>query len=571
MLAAAILAAAVGAGTETGFVPVSDGKLSYDVRGSGPPIVLLHDGLIGRTTWDLQVSVFAPYFRVIRYDRRGYGASESQAKEHSDLADLLAVLDRLEVKDAVLVGCSSGGGLALDFALAHPARVRSLVLVGPVVGGFDYTEHFLARGFSNFRPFFEKEDVAATVERWAQDPWLTDARNPEARAFLREALAAHPDAVARRTPRGQPPDPPALGRLAEVKAPTLIVTGASDIPDVHAHVGAIAAGVHGTERTVIDSAGHLVHLERPDAFNARVLAFLRPAEEAAEWVAANRDDATYRKGRAWLGYEGKAPLDVQEQGTEARGAARVHDLSYASPKGGRVSAYLVEPTGRGPHAAVVFVHHGRGDRRTFLEEAVSLAPRGVVSLLIDAPEARRGAVSPGRPWDPVADPAERIQGIVDVRRAFDLLAARPGVDASRMAYVGYSLGATLGATLAGVEPRPKAFVMMAGYPALTHALTHGRHPGDVAFRTLLSEEHRQRWLDAMTPLDGVHYAGRNRSGFLLQFATRDEFITRWDAEAFTRTVGGPTTVAWYETDHFGLGEVSRDARAEWLAGQLALR
>src|SRR5262249_25645550 len=161
------------------------------------------------------------------YDRRGYGRSESTAREHSDVADLLAVLDTLRVSDAVLVGCSAGGGLALDFTLAYPTRVRALVLGGPVVSGFDYTEHFFARNFANFGPAFASQDVAAAVARWVEDPWLTDARNAGARAFLREALTKHPEAVLRKTPRTTPPEKPALARLGEIRVPTLVVVGAS--------------------------------------------------------------------------------------------------------------------------------------------------------------------------------------------------------------------------------------------------------------------------------------------------------------------------------------------------------
>jgi pimeloyl-ACP methyl ester carboxylesterase len=440
------------------------------------------------------------------------------------------------------------------------------------VSGFDYTEHFFGRNFANFRPAFESDDVAGAVARWAEDPWLTDARNTESRAFLRAALTKHPEAAVRKAPRSKPPEKPALPRLGEIRVPTLLVVGASDIPDVHAHVGAIAAGIRGAERTVVPDAGHLVHLERPDVFNARVLSFLRPTEEAAAWVASTRSDAVYAKGKALLAYDAAAPLDVQERSAEVReSAARVRDLDYAIPKGGRVPAYLVEPTLPGRHAGIVFVHHGQGDRKTFLDEAAGLARRGVVSLLLDAPEVRPGANPPERkPWDPVADPAERIQGIVDVERAFDLLAARVDVDKDRLAYVGYSLGATLGATLAGVEARPRGFVMLAGYPSLVHVFAFGRNAGDVAFRTLLSADDQKRWLAAMEPIDGVHFAGRSRAAFLLQFATGDEFISRWDAAAYAEEVGGEKTVEWYDADHFGLGAVSREARSAWLAKLLGL-
>jgi len=78
-------------------------------------------------TWDGQFPVFARSFRAIRYDRRGYGRSETTTRDFSAVADLLAVLDALKVERAVL-GCSSGGGLAVDFILAHPERVSALDL-----------------------------------------------------------------------------------------------------------------------------------------------------------------------------------------------------------------------------------------------------------------------------------------------------------------------------------------------------------------------------------------------------------------------------------------------------------
>jgi cephalosporin-C deacetylase-like acetyl esterase len=242
----------------------------------------------------------------------------------------------------------------------------------------------------------------------------------------------------------------------------------------------------------------------------------------------------------------------------------VHDIAYTSPKGGQVPAYLVIPSRPGRHAGVVFVHHGQGNRQVFLEEAVRLAGRGVVSLLIDAPEARPGA-RPGHRPDPSFDLAERVQGIIDVRRAFDLLASRADVDPQRLAYVGYSLGATLGATLAGVESRPKGFVMMAGFPSLVHANTEA-----IFFRELLDEPLRKSWVESMSRIDGVHYLGRSKASFLLQFATRDEYISRWDAAAYAEAISGKKAVEWYPTSHFALGDASREARLRWLAELLAL-
>ena len=155
-------------------------------------------------------------------------------------------------------------------------------------------------------------------------------------------------------------------------------------------------------------------------------------------------------------YNKNLPLEVKERHIEDRGIARVHDITYASPMGGDVPAYLVIPDRKGPFAAVLFLHPGQGDRSTFLPEAVTLAQFGVVSLLIDAPYMRPA------PWtkryldteDPVHSRDSVIQTVVDLRRGIDLIVSRSDVDSERIAYTGHSLGATFGGVSAE-EPRRK--------------------------------------------------------------------------------------------------------------------
>src|SRR5260370_27033844 len=165
-------------------------------------------------------------------------------------------------------------------------------------------------------------------------------------------------------------------------------------------------------------------------------------------------------------YNQKAPVDVQEAGVEQRGDVAIHDISYASPKGGRVPAYLVVPRGKGPFAAVIWGHWYQDgspflNRKEFLDEAVALATSGVVSVLTDGPIARPGFM---RDPDPLGDAQinYRVQQILDMRRGADLLLARSDVDPKRLAYVGHSYNAATGAFLAGTDKRFKAFVLMAG-------------------------------------------------------------------------------------------------------------
>ena len=552
-------------GPSTGFVEVPNGRLWYETKGKGTPVVFLHDGLISSATWDGQMDAFAKRFRAIRYDRRGYGQSDPPKGPYSDVDDLHTFFESLKISRAILVGCSNGAKRAVDYTLAHPDRVQALVLIGPVVSGLPYSEHFQRRGLANFRPMFQEKSREKLIEAWVQDPYLTDARNTRAKERLRELLTKSPGPLTAADSRD--PDRPAVGRLGEIRVPTLIVEGASDIPDVHAHAGVLEAGIKGARRVIFPGAGHLVQLENPDELNREILGFLRPDAAAAEWLAS-LPPFDLEQGRRLFDYDASVPLDVKEAGTERRGDVRVVDLSYASPMGGTVPAYLILPPGEGKHPAVLFLHPGQGDRSTFVDEAVDLAARhGFVSLTISAPflrpeyKGQRG----GNPWNPEVSRKEQIHTIVDLRRGFDLLAGRPEVDPRRLTYVGHSLGATVGGTLAAIERRPIAFVLMAGFPSLTHAHTDGHNRNATAFQELLTPEQQKAYVDALAPIDAVHYVGHAAPAKLLfQFAKNDEFISPWDAEVYTQATSSPKEVKWYDTDHFFNEEARRD-RGEWLA------
>jgi pimeloyl-ACP methyl ester carboxylesterase len=568
-----LLATAASAEPATGFVDApGGGRLWYEVKGQGSPIVFLHDGLVSSAGWDEPFDALAVYFRVIRYDRRGFGRSEAPKGSYSDVNDLQAILETLRIGRATLVGCSNGSRLAVDYTLAHPDRVEALVLVGPVVSGLPYSEHFLRRGMVNYRPMFQEKSRAKLIEAWVQDPYLTDSRDTDARKRLRELLTKNPGPLTANVPESRPPERPAVGRLAEIHVPTLILVGESDIPDVHAHAGVLEAGIHNARRMIVPKAGHLIQLEQPGFLEWEIRRFLRPGETAVHELTMISDTVHgLDEARRALDYDASAPLEVQEAGTERRGDVRILDLSYKSPMGGRVPAYLILPPGEGKHPAVLFLHPGQGDRKTFLDEGVGLArDHGFVSLTINAPflrpenQGKRG----GNPWNPEVSRREQIQTVQDLRRGFDFLVSRPEVDPRRLAYVGHSLGATVGGILAGVEKRPVAFVLMAGYPLLTHAMEHGHDQGAIAFQELATAEQRNAYIKAMEPLNALHYVWEAPPArILFQLARRDEFITPWDAEVYVWAAREPKEALWYDTDHY-FNEAARRDRDEWLVKAL---
>jgi 3-oxoadipate enol-lactonase len=258
--------------TPGAFVEVEAGKLSYEECGTGPDaVILIHDGIAHSAVWDDVWPTFCKRFHTIRYDRRGYGRSPASTTWYTETEDLAALLRNRKVSHSVLVGSSHGGELSIDFTLQYPSLVCQLVLVGAVVSGLPYTDHFLNRGMSNSQPF-EKNDVPGGLANWAKDKYLLAPGHDAAKKRLLEMLTANPQDMTHSDYAR--PTLAALHRLKEIRVPTLILVGDADIPDVHAHAGAIEAGIPGSRRVVIPEAGHLMYLEKPEEFSRVVITFI---------------------------------------------------------------------------------------------------------------------------------------------------------------------------------------------------------------------------------------------------------------------------------------------------------
>ncbi|MGB7925906.1 MAG: acetylxylan esterase [Pyrinomonadaceae bacterium] len=271
-------------------------------------------------------------------------------------------------------------------------------------------------------------------------------------------------------------------------------------------------------------------------------------------------------------YDTKAPLDIKEHGVEERGGIKVHDISYTSPKGGQVSAYLVVPAGRGPFAGLVFMHPDYGARTAFLSEALLMAEAGAVSLLIDAPY-RRSEPS-RRTFDFTKPEGNRdlfIQTIIDLRRGVDLLASRSDVDAKRIGYVGHSYGGSMGGVLASVEKRIKAYVLMAGDPSWTTSLRSGTDPNSEGVRKAFTKEQIDKYIEVTAPFDAIHYIDHAKPAALLfQFARYDVEIPEAVGTRYTQAASMPKLVKWYDVGHeLDNVEALRD-RAAWLRKEIGI-
>jgi dienelactone hydrolase len=264
-----------------------------------------------------------------------------------------------------------------------------------------------------------------------------------------------------------------------------------------------------------------------------------------------------------LAYDRSVAFDLQEVSTTERNGVILRDLTYAAyaARHGRIKAYLVKPSGKGPYAGAVFFHwlgEVKSDRTEFLDEAVSLARQGAVSLLIQG----------YFPWSqvPIDGPADRQQVIeqtIEVRRALDLLLMQPEVDAQRIGFVGHDYGAMYGAIAAGVEKRVKAYVLMAAIGTFSD--------WSLKYWPATAAKGEEAYRRAITELDPIRHVGRAAPAALLfQFAEKDKYISKAVAIGFFEKASQPKQVKWYDAIHDLNVPAAQKDRREWLTRQLGL-
>jgi 3-oxoadipate enol-lactonase len=255
---------------------VNGGKLSYEVAGSGHAVVLLHGGQMDSRMWDEQFGRYAKLYRTIRFDVRGYGKSPAPTVPYASEEDLAALLRHLGVTKTCLVGLSLGGRIAIDFTLVHPEMVDGLVAVAPGLSGFHYSDD--PSGLEIWHAA-QAGDWDKATETWLKSGYMAPAMEnaklaPRLRQLARENVRQNLDngALERWL------DPPAFGRLREIKVPTLILVGSRDVSNIHQICGLLYAQVQGAGEIVFPGAGHILNMEQPEPFDRAVLEFLGKLE-----------------------------------------------------------------------------------------------------------------------------------------------------------------------------------------------------------------------------------------------------------------------------------------------------
>jgi pimeloyl-ACP methyl ester carboxylesterase len=252
--------------------------IAYEISGQGEPLVLIHGWSLNANMWQPQMTALRQKFQVIKYDRRGFGKSSGGEDITWDAEDLKALLDRLNIRKAHVLGMSQGGRVALQFARRNPERVLSLMLHGsPPPDGFGvpFTGPDRPR-FEEWTVLAKEQGLDAFRKSWAAHP-LTEvpAGNADARRRVDALLAEYHGTRFLKPVQPSGPVPAiTMDDLSRINVPTLVLIGDREVPYLQIVARALAYTIPNARLTIVPGGGHMINVIEPARYNAAVLDFL---------------------------------------------------------------------------------------------------------------------------------------------------------------------------------------------------------------------------------------------------------------------------------------------------------
>ncbi len=264
-----------------GFAEVNGTTLYYEVKGEGFPLVFVHGHLVDRRMWDDQWDVFAQNYKVIRYDARGFGKSDLPDKPYFPAEDLRALLMFLNIKKAVVIGLSMGGGVNIDFTLEYPDMVSALVLAAPSLGGYNYSGEELPGKAAAFFSTAKEKGALEAVQWFLEEPFwsYTIPSDPGVRGKFETLMKENIQIFDWNQAFLQLAHPPAALRLSEIKVPTLVAAADGDYYENLKVTELLEAEIKGAKRVVMKDTGHMLNMEKPAQFNKILQDFLVRGKE----------------------------------------------------------------------------------------------------------------------------------------------------------------------------------------------------------------------------------------------------------------------------------------------------
>jgi 3-oxoadipate enol-lactonase len=260
---------------QDGYIDIDGSSIYYEEVGAGNPVVLLHGFSLDRRMWDAQWEFLSSRYRVLRYDLRGFGKSAPPTtKPYTHADDLFALIDHLGLDRVDLIGLSLGGGAAINAAILCPDRVRALIVVDPSLGGFRWSSEFTAAQAA-IRATAKDAGIEGARAQWLSLPIFRAAMsNPRVAERLVSIVGDYAGWHWLHADPGRPFSPPAIDRLQEISAPTLVIVGELDTADFQSIASTLESRISRAQKVVLPDVGHTANLEAQAQFNETVGAFL---------------------------------------------------------------------------------------------------------------------------------------------------------------------------------------------------------------------------------------------------------------------------------------------------------
>lgn len=242
-------------------------------------MLMIHAGICDSRMWGAQIVHFSKRYHVLALDLRGFGKSRMVQGAFAHYQDVLGLLDVLKIEKAWLMGCSQGGKIAINVALAAPERVLGLLLVAPAIGGYQYSDESYVHPLEEALEAAEKAGNLEQLSELEVQIWHDAGRKPEAMDGAKRQLVWEMNLIPLKVDEAlwaqeQQLEPPAIERLETIQKPTLLIYGDLDIPPSIERVEILAQRIAGAKKVLMPNTAHLPNLEQPELFNRIVDEFL---------------------------------------------------------------------------------------------------------------------------------------------------------------------------------------------------------------------------------------------------------------------------------------------------------
>jgi pimeloyl-ACP methyl ester carboxylesterase len=247
--------------------------LFVKTMGNGVPMFFLHSSLLTSEMWDSQMEYFSKKYLTITYDFCGHGKSELPKGSYSDYDDFKAIIDKMKLSKIILIGCSYGGGVALDFTLKYPEYVSKLILVSPAVNGYNYPLRLTLESIRNFRNV-QKYGIEKSAELFMGNKYWRYFVPEKNKEIFKKLFIGNGNFYNGKYNKKYILKPVAIKRLTEINTDVLLIMGDNDSKFNKNVAKKLIDKIKNIKYCEIKECGHLPNIEKNEEVNKLIEEYL---------------------------------------------------------------------------------------------------------------------------------------------------------------------------------------------------------------------------------------------------------------------------------------------------------